>query len=164
MVVGEGPLDAPLLLVGEAPGKVEDETGHPFVGRSGQLLLDLLRAETGLGRDDVFITNTVRCRPPGNRTPSNIERSACSLWLDAELEVLNDPVVVAVGATATRAMLGHATVLREVHGRVQTSRRTSSAVIPAYHPAAALRGGPEIVEALRGDLRVAGSLAAGRSR
>ena len=159
VVAGEGPFDAPLVLVGEAPGRLEDESGHPFVGRSGQLLLELLEETTRLTRSDVFITNTVRCRPPDNRTPTTIERSSCAHWLDGELQVLSAPVIVAVGATATRALLGHATVMRDVHGTEQSSDRTTAVVVPAFHPAAALRGGAAIVDALRGDLAFAGSLA-----
>ena len=159
MVAGEGPFDAPLVLVGEAPGRLEDESGHPFVGRSGQLLLELLEETTRLTRSDVFITNTVRCRPPENRTPTTIERTSCAEWLDGELGVLSAPVIVAVGATATKALLGRTTTMRDVHGTEQVSDRTTAVVVPAFHPAAALRGGAAIVDALRGDLAFAGSLA-----
>lgn len=155
-MVGEGPSDADLVLVGEAPGRLEDEAGHPFVGRSGRLLLELLEASTGLTRDDVFITNTVRCRPPGNRTPSRGEQAACSTWLTEELALLQPKVIVGVGQVATRALLGRSTTMREVHGTTVSSDRFDRLVVPAYHPAAALRGGPSVVEALRGDLAAAG--------
>ncbi len=157
VVVGQTPPAARLLVVGEAPGAQEDAHGVPFVGRSGQLL-DRLLAEAGMPRPDVAVLNTVKCRPPGNRVPSRVETSSCRPWLKAQLAQVEAAVVVPLGLSATRWFLGSVT-LAEVRGRVHEvdGRR----VLPTYHPAAALRGGPqgEPMRLLREDLRAAVELA-----
>lgn len=158
VVVGDTPPGARLLLVGEAPGALEDQTGRPFVGRSGQLL-DRLLAEIGLPREQVAVLNTVKCRPPANRLPSRQEKSNCRPWIDAQLTELRPSLVVTLGLTSTVAFLGR-TTLGAARGRVHEVG--SLRFFPTYHPAAALRGGPdgEPMRLLRADLATAAGLVA----
>jgi uracil-DNA glycosylase family 4 len=158
VVVGSTPAGARLLVVGEAPGAQEDLDGEPFVGRSGQLL-DRLLAEAGLPRERVAVLNTVKCRPPGNRAPSTAETVSCRPWLDAQLLEVRPRLVVTLGLSATRWFLGPVT-LGSVRGRVHLVEGRS--VLPTYHPAAALRGGPrgEPMRLLGEDLATAVGLVA----
>ena len=153
VVVGSTPPGARLLVVGEAPGAQEDATGVPFVGRSGQLL-DRLLAEAGLPRDRVAVLNTVKCRPPRNRVPTRLEAATCRPWTQRQLEALTPSLVVTLGLSATAWFLGR-TALGPVRGRVHEV--DGLRVLPTYHPAAALRGGPqgEPMRLLRGDLALA---------
>jgi uracil-DNA glycosylase family 4 len=105
VVPGKGPRPAKLVIVGEAPGAEEDRVGAPFVGRAGALL-DRALAAAGVARDQVFITNVVKCRPPDNRKPLPAERAACRPFLEGELETAGAAVVVALGGTAAEALLG----------------------------------------------------------
>jgi uracil-DNA glycosylase family 4 len=141
VVVGDLPASGRprLVLVGEAPGATEDETGRPFVGTSGALL-DLLLAEAGLFRADAAVLNIVKCRPPGNRTPKAFEVARCSGWLRRQLELLDPPVVVALGLSAAKWFLGPRTVLAQVRGRPHEVEGRS--VWATYHPSAAIRFGP----------------------
>jgi uracil-DNA glycosylase len=160
VVVGDVPAGRPrLALVGEAPGAQEDETGRPFVGRSGALL-DQLLAEAGLDRGQAAVLNVVKCRPPGNRTPKAPEVARCSGWLRRQLELLDPPVVVALGLSSAKWFLGPRTVLAEVRGRAHDVG--GRAVWATYHPSAAIRFGPKGAPraGLLADLTaVAGSLA-----
>jgi uracil-DNA glycosylase len=147
------------VLVGEAPGATEDETGRPFVGKSGGLL-DLLLGEAGLDRREAAVLNIVKCRPPGNRTPKAPEVARCSGWLHRQLDLLGAPVVVALGLSAAKWFLGPRTVLGQVRGRAHEV--DGRAVWATYHPSAAIRFGPK--GAPRADLladltAVAGTLA-----
>jgi uracil-DNA glycosylase len=140
VVVGDVPVGRPrLALVGEAPGAQEDETGRPFVGRSGALL-DQLLAEAGLDRGEAAVLNVVKCRPPGNRTPKAPEVARCSGWLRRQLDLLDPPVVVALGLSAAKWFLGPRTVLGQVRGRPHLV--DGRAVWATYHPSAAIRFGP----------------------
>jgi DNA polymerase len=141
VVVGDVPPSgrARLVLVGEAPGATEDETGRPFVGKSGALL-DLLLAEAGLSRAEAAVLNVVKCRPPANRTPRSSEVARCSGWLHRQLELLGAPVVVALGLSAAKWFLGPRTVLGQVRGRAHDI--DGRAVWATYHPSAAIRFGP----------------------
>jgi DNA polymerase len=140
VVVGDVPAGRPrLALVGEAPGATEDETGRPFVGRSGALL-DQLLAEAGLDRAQAAVLNVVKCRPPGNRTPRTPEVARCSGWLRRQLELLDPPVVVALGLSSAKWFLGPRTVLAQVRGRPHDVG--GRAVWATYHPSAAIRFGP----------------------
>jgi len=158
VVVGDAPPRARLLLMGEAPGATEDETGRPFVGRSGQLL-DRLLADVGVARADVAVLNTAKCRPPGNRPPTPTESRRCRGWTQRQLDLLAPAVVVPLGLSATRWFLGP-TTLSAVRGRVHVV--DGRAVLPTYHPSAALRWGPggDPERLLRGDLAQAAALAA----
>lgn len=142
VVVGDVPASGRprLVLVGEAPGATEDETGRPFVGKSGQLL-DQLLEEAGLDRGRAAVLNIVKCRPPGNRTPKAPEVARCSGWLRRQLDLLDAPVVVALGLSSATWFLGPRTVLAAVRGRPHEI--DGRAVWATYHPSAAIRFGPK---------------------
>ena len=141
VVVGDVPASGRprFALVGEAPGATEDQTGRPFVGRSGALL-DQLLTEAGLERAEGAVLNVVKCRPPGNRTPKTAEVARCSGWLRRQLELLDPPVVVALGLSSAKWFLGPRTVLGQVRGRPHVV--DGRAVWATYHPSAAIRFGP----------------------
>jgi uracil-DNA glycosylase len=151
VVVGDLPGTGRPLLVGEAPGAQEDLAGRPFVGRAGQLLDELL-AEAGLRRADLAVLNVLKCRPPGNRTPSRAEAARCAGWLDRQVELLDPPVVMALGRTALTWALGARVTLAEVRGRLHEWR--GRGLVVSYHPSAAIRFGPRGMPraALREDL------------
>ena len=157
-VFASGPDDARLLVLGEAPGASEDECGLPFVGRSGRLLVGLLEEELGFSREQVYIANAVKCRPPDNRAPRTGEIAACVGFLDGQLAEVAPLVVLTAGNTATRALLGPCPGITEIHGHPQISDRCSASVVPTFHPAAALRGGARVVELMRQDLAVVARL------
>jgi uracil-DNA glycosylase family 4 len=137
VVFGQGNPDSKLIIIGEAPGREEDFTGAPFVGRSGKLLSKAL-AQCGIHRDDIFITNVVKCRPPDNRTPKPSESSTCmDLLLFNQIKIINPLVLCTLGTTATQGLLGPETKFSAVRGSVQ--RFQSIAVVPTYHPAYILR-------------------------
>ncbi len=148
-VPGEGPPRAPLLFVGEGPGAEEDQQGRPFVGAAGRLL-DRLLASIRIPRERVFITNTVRCRPPGNREPHPDEVASCLPYLVRQMSVLQPRVVCLLGATATRALLGADQKLNHVRGRAL--REGGRWWFATYHPAAALRSA-SLAKALEEDFR-----------
>jgi len=155
VVPGQRPPGADVLLVGEAPGALEDETGVPFVGRSGQLL-DGLLGEAGLRREQVAVTNVLKCRPPANRKPRRAEVNRCRPWLERQLELVDPAVVVALGGTATEWFFGpgaRIAALRE-RGRSEPLLHHGRRVLVTYHPSAAIRFGPNgaPVAALREDL------------
>ncbi len=158
VVPGVLPPGARILVLGEAPGASENATGTPFVGRSGQLLDELLTA-VGVNRSQVAVLNTVQCRPPGNRPPTRSETATCRPWARRQLDLAAPEVVVALGLSATRWFLG-STTLTAVRGRVHA--REGMRVLPTYHPSAALRGGPrgEPRRLLQEDLALARDTAA----
>ena len=134
-VPGEGNVVSDVLLVGEGPGAREDATGRPFVGPAGQLLTELLLA-IGWEREDVFITNIVKCRPPGNRDPEPDEAAACAGYLERQERALDPAVVVTLGRHSLQRYLPGARI-GAVHGRLRRSYNGQH-VFPMYHPAAAL--------------------------
>lgn len=137
IVMPSGDLDSNIALVGEAPGENEDIMGIPFVGRSGKLL-DGIMAEVGLQRSKVMITNTVKCRPPNNRDPTEEEMKACRPFLDSEL--CDKDLVVGLGKSACRDLLGFDGRMADIVNTVQTVRIIDRDVpfIPTYHPAACI--------------------------
>lgn len=149
VVFGVGNPSADLMFVGEGPGREEDLRGEPFVGRSGKLLDLLMRQEIGLERDQCYIANVVKCRPPGNRDPLPLEIDACRPYLERQVELVAPKVVVTLGNFATRTLLETAEGIRKVRGHVYPFRGVH--LVPTYHPAAALRGGGEIVAEMRAD-------------
>ena len=160
VVYGSGRHDADLLFVGEGPGFHEDQQGIPFVGAAGQLLNRML-AEVGIRREDVYIANVVKCRPPGNRDPLPEEITACTPWLEEQLALIDPRVIVTLGNFATRFVLNAQVGITKVRGqRFPVGGRT---VIPTFHPAAILRGGGDgsrQFEEFRSDFRqVAAALA-----
>ena len=134
-VPGVGPGDARIMIIGEAPGQNEDQQGEPFVGAAGKLLDQLLRG-IGLSRGDVFITNILKCRPPGNRDPQPDEVEACSPFLEDQLRLIRPEVVLVLGRHALARLLPGQDSITRVHGRVIS--RDGVSYIPVYHPAAAL--------------------------
>jgi uracil-DNA glycosylase len=147
-VPGEGNPLSDVLLVGEGPGAREDATGRPFVGPAGQLLDELLRA-IGWTREQVFIANVVKCRPPGNRDPEPEEIAACRPYLDRQEAALDAAVIVTLGRHSLRRYLPDARI-SEVHGRLR--RSGGRFVYPMYHPAAALHQS-SLRETLFADIR-----------
>jgi uracil-DNA glycosylase len=137
VVFGEGDSQAQIFLLGEAPGAREDESGRPFVGRAGEVLTRLLTG-AGLKRRDLFITGSVKCRPPRNRNPQHGELTSCRPFLDRQLALIRPRVVVCLGLVATRQILGPGARLADLRGRLFDGR--GYRVLPTYHPAAVLRG------------------------
>jgi len=140
-VFGVGNESAAWLFVGEGPGADEDEQGEPFVGQAGRLL-DSMLAATGLKRGrEVYIANVVKCRPPGNRTPTPEESAACAGYLDRQIELIAPKLIVALGKTAATRLLGTESSLASLRGRVHRYRGTP--LVVTYHPAYLLRSLPE---------------------
>lgn len=160
VVFGEGDPAAGLMVVGEGPGRDEDLQGRPFVGRSGQLLDRLLLEEAGLRRADVYIANVVKCRPPNNRDPLPDEIASCRPYLDEQLALIGPLVVLTLGNFATRVILGTNEGITRLRGRVYplpgSAAHRRATVVPTFHPAAALRGGGEVVAKMRADIVRAG--------
>jgi uracil-DNA glycosylase len=151
VVFGSGNPDADLIFVGEAPGFHEDKQGVPFVGAAGQLLSKLL-AGIGLDRDDVYIANVLKCRPPGNRDPLPEEIAACESHLFRQLELIRPKLVATLGNFATKLLTGRPDGITRVHGREQvvTLGGQSVTLYPIFHPAAALYT-PRMLEVLEQD-------------
>jgi DNA polymerase len=153
VVFGVGNPDADIMFIGEGPGYHEDKQGEPFVGAAGQLLTRLL-GEIGLRREDVYICNTVKCRPPGNRDPLPDELESCRPYLEGQIENIRPRVIVTLGNFATRVILDKPISISRVRGqRFTLGGRT---VIPTFHPAAVLHGGGEAgsqMAALRSDFQ-----------
>jgi DNA polymerase len=159
VVVGTKPAaQAAVLLVGEAPGATEDETGVPFVGRAGTLL-DLLLDEVGMPRANVAVANVLKCRPPGNRAPTNIEVANCRGYLAAQIALVDPLVICALGGTASRWFFGKAAKIGQLRGRAHDV--DGRQVVSTYHPSAAIRFGPAGMPraALRDDLALVAMLA-----
>ena len=148
-VFGQGRQNAALVFVGEAPGYEEDKQGLAFVGRAGQLLTRMITA-MGLSRDEVFICNVLKCRPPGNRDPAADEILACSPYLQRQLEIIQPQVLVALGAPASKTLLNTAQSIGKLRGRFHdyflsgvTGEGPSIPLMPTYHPAYLLRSPSE---------------------
>jgi uracil-DNA glycosylase family 4 len=151
IVFADGSPNARLMFVGEGPGADEDAQGLPFVGRAGQLLNNMITA-MGLKREEVYIANVVKCRPPGNRTPEPEEANTCSPFLFRQIDVVQPEVIVALGATAATYLLGQRQPLAGLRGRVHSFRGTK--LIVTYHPAFLLRDPRQKKEAWA-DLQIA---------
>jgi len=136
VVFADGDPSARLMFVGEGPGADEDASGLPFVGKAGQLLNNMIAA-MGLKREEVYIANIVKCRPPGNRTPEPVEANTCSQFLIRQIDIVRPQVIVALGATAATYLLGVRQSLSSLRGRWHSSRGAKVAV--TYHPAFLLR-------------------------
>jgi uracil-DNA glycosylase len=151
VVFGNGNADADLAFIGEAPGAEEDRQGLPFVGRAGALLDELL-AGIGLSRKDVFVLNTVKCRPPGNRDPQPTEIESCRPYLEKQVQLIEPRVIGTLGNFATKLITASNTGITRVRGtpQIRTLGGRSVFVMPLFHPAAALRT-PSLVETLRED-------------
>jgi DNA polymerase len=166
VVFGQGDPDADLMFVGEAPGFHEDRQGLPFVGPSGQLL-DRLLAGIGLRREDVYVCNTVKSRPPRNRDPLPDEIAACRPWLDAQIRLVDPKVVVALGTFAAKTLLETTVGISRLRGQVHPFQ--GRVLLPTFHPAAALHAqgrrfaGPSPLEAMEEDFRTLAKLLAERA-
>ena len=161
VVFGRGDPDADLVFVGEAPGADEDAQGFPFVGRSGKLLDRLVLEEIGLDRDEFYVMNVVKCRPPGNRDPLPEEIEACSEWFDAQLASLRPKVIVTLGNFASKALLQTTVGITKLRGTTyewrpgpsgRLSGESSISLVPTFHPAAVLRGNTDAMASMRADL------------
>ena len=150
VVFGVGDPNADLLFVGEGPGAEEDRLGEPFVGRSGKLLDQLVWEEMGLTREQFYIANVVKCRPPDNRDPQPDEIEACNPWLERQLELIAPKVVITLGNFAMRTLLQTKDGITKVRGTAYPFR--GGLLIPTFHPAAILRGGAAQLAQMRADL------------
>ena len=139
LVLPSGNLDSKIVLVGEAPGENEDLTGKPFVGRAGKIL-DRILAEVGIDRESIMITNTVKCRPPGNRDPTREEMAACRPFLNSELE--SREVIVGLGRSAIRDLIGYTGPLADIVNKPQKIIINGKEMkfLPTYHPMACIYG------------------------
>jgi uracil-DNA glycosylase family 4 len=166
VVFGQGDPHADLMFVGEAPGFHEDRQGIPFVGPSGQLLNRLLEG-IGLRREDVYICNVVKSRPPQNRDPLPDEIAACRPWLDAQVRLVDPKVVVTLGNFAAKTLLETTTGITRLRGRAYPFQ--GRVLLPTFHPAAALHAqgrrtaGPSPLEAMEDDFRVLAELLAAQA-
>jgi uracil-DNA glycosylase family 4 len=151
VVFGMGNPQADLMFIGEGPGAEEDKQGLPFVGRSGKLLDQLILEEMGLTRDDCYIANTTKCRPPGNRDPRPEELEACRPWLERQIELIKPRVIVTLGNFATKWILQTSEGITRLRGKTYPWRE-GIVVVPTYHPAAVLRGGGATMAQMRADL------------
>ena len=137
-VFGVGRSDADLMIIGEAPGADEDRQGEPFVGRAGQLLNSMLRA-IGLGREDVYIANILKCRPPNNRDPKPEETARCSPYLERQIELVSPRAVLAVGRIAAQHLLQSDQAIGRLRGQVLSFGAERIPIVVTYHPAYLLR-------------------------
>jgi uracil-DNA glycosylase len=153
VVFGVGNPEADVMFIGEGPGYHEDKQGEPFVGAAGQLLTRML-GEIGLRRQDAYIANVIKCRPPGNRDPLPDEIESCSPYLQGQIDLIDPRVIVTLGNFATRFVLDRPVSISRVRG--QRFPIGGRVVIPTFHPAAILRGGGETgsqMAALRADFQ-----------
>lgn len=147
-VPGEGDVDARIMFIGEAPGRHEDESGRPFVGRAGKLLTQLIES-IGIRREDVFITSVVKHRPPKNRAPKSVELKTCKHWLDEQLAIIQPKIIVPLGRFGMKYFLPDIAI-SQAHGKVFPQKDWW--VFPVYHPAYGLRG-TRALNALKDDFQ-----------
>ena len=138
-VFGVGPRQAPLMVVGEGPGADEDAQGEPFVGRAGKLLDEMLRAIGRSRKNDTFIANVVKCRPPGNREPAEDEAEACRPYLEQQLRLVRPKLIVALGRIAAQRLLASDTPIGKMRGQTYQWGPEATPLIVTYHPAYLLR-------------------------
>jgi DNA polymerase len=151
VVFGVGNPNADLMFVGEAPGREEDLKGEPFVGRSGKLLDKLVLEEMALTRDEFYIGNVLKCRPPNNRDPMPDEIASCRPFLEQQVDVIKPKVIVTLGNFATKLLLDTTEGITKVRGRSYPYGEAT--LVPTYHPSAALQGGGnEVLARMRADL------------
>jgi DNA polymerase len=153
VVPGEGPEDAEVMFIGEAPGQNEDRQGRPFVGAAGQFLEELIGL-AGLKRSEVYICNVIKCRPPGNRDPLPVEIQACSAWLDEQIRLVRPKTIVTLGRFSMSRWFPGQSISR-IHG--QPAKHGDVTVYPMYHPAAALHQAA-LKETIQNDMRALGRM------
>lgn len=137
VVFGEGNESAKLMFIGEGPGESEDNTGRPFVGAAGELLTKMIENAIGVKREEVYIANIVKCRPPGNRVPTHHEIQNCKPYLEKQIELINPKLIVTLGATALNALLNHNYSIMKTRGVMMEYRGIP--LIPTYHPSFIIR-------------------------
>ncbi len=154
-VPGEGNIDADIIFIGEGPGEVEDNKGRPFVGKAGQLLTRMLTA-INLKREEVYITNIVKCRPPNNRTPLPEEVETCILYLKRQIELINPLIICCLGGPAVKALTGSNLGISKLRGTFHRYPGTDGGIplIATYHPAAVLRFPERYKRAVWNDLKM----------
>ena len=155
VVFADGSPVADVMLIGEAPGRNEDEQGLPFVGAAGKLL-DRLLGDVGLRREDVYIANVLKCRPPGNRDPLPDEIDSCKHYLRSQMEMVDPRVVVTLGNFATKLLLKRDAGITRLRGQVYPWWRRH--LVPTFHPAAALRGGDRVLVQMQEDFGLVAAL------
>jgi uracil-DNA glycosylase family 4 len=136
-VFADGDGSARVLFIGEAPGAEEDARGIPFVGRAGALLSDIITKGMQMRREDVYIANVLKCRPPENRDPSQQEKALCTAWLDRQIELVNPAVIITLGKHASQHVLGCEDSMGSMRGKIH--ERGGRPIVPTYHPAFLLR-------------------------
>ncbi len=146
-VPGKGSFESDVIFVGEAPGRSEDRSGEPFVGAAGKRLSDALE-EIGITRDSVYITNVVKCRPPNNRVPNAVEKSACMDYLNQEIAIIGPKIICILGNTAFNSILGGSEITKH---RGKVARKGDQLYFITVHPAAAIYN-QELIQVLNGDI------------
>lgn len=143
-VFSDGNINAKIMLIGEAPGQNEDETGLPFVGRAGKLLDQLLLSQNLTREKDIYICNTVKCRPPNNRVPSNFEKEQCRKYLEAQIDIIQPKIILLCGATAVKSILNTKEPISKIRGQWFEGLYDAK-IMPIFHPSYLLRN-PSIEE------------------
>lgn len=138
IVFSDGNPEAKLMLIGEAPGRQEDETGIPFVGRAGKLLDKLLLSQNITREKNIYICNTIKCRPPENRVPTDSEKEACKAYLDSQLQLIRPKLILLAGATAVKSILNTKTPISKIRGQ-WFDGPFGSKIMPIFHPSYLLR-------------------------
>jgi DNA polymerase len=159
VVFASGTETADVMVVGEGPGQQEDEQGLPFVGRSGQLLVQLL-GDVGIAREDIYIANVVKCRPPHNRDPRQDEIDTCKGYLRRQIQLVDPKVVMTVGNFSSKLLLPTEIGITKLRGRAYAW--WGRYLVPTFHPAAALRGGERVTDDIRSDISIVRSILDGR--
>ena len=142
VVFGKGNQNAKILIIGEAPGKDEDSSGEPFVGRAGKLLNEILFSMK-LSRDNVYITNTIKCRPPENRNPNSDEINSCSRFLDRQISLISPNIIILLGKVAAERLMNTSEPMSSLRGKVHFYKNTDIPMLVFYHPAYLLRSPSE---------------------
>ena len=142
VVFGKGDQKAKVLIIGEAPGKDEDLSGEPFVGRAGKLLNEILFSMK-LSRDNVYITNTVKCRPPDNRNPNSDEINSCSRFLEGQISLISPSIIILLGKVAAERLMNTSEPMSFLRGKVHYYKNTDIPMLVFYHPAYLLRSPSE---------------------
>ena len=142
VVFGKGSLKAKIFIIGEAPGRDEDLSGEPFVGRAGKLLNEILFSMK-LSRDNVYITNTVKCRPPDNRNPNSNETNSCSRFLESQISLISPNIIILLGKVAAERLMNTSEPMSSLRGKVHYYKNTNIPMIVFYHPAYLLRSPSE---------------------
>jgi len=137
IVIGSGSINATIMIIGEAPGKTEDQTGLPFTGRSGRLLEEIFSICKIDKEKDIFLTNIIKCRPPQNRIPSKDKIDACLPWLDCQIDIIKPSLIILLGTTAARTIINKSIKLKDIREKLFYYKNIP--VYATYHPSAALR-------------------------